>query len=48
LNKQIAAELAISEATVKIHRGRLMEKLRAESVADLVRLTEKAGIEPVE
>ena len=48
LNKQIAAELAISEATVKIHRGRLMEKLRVESVADLVRLTEKAGIEPVE
>jgi FixJ family two-component response regulator len=48
LNKQIAAELAISEATVKIHRGRLMEKLCVESVADLVRLTEKAGIKPVE
>lgn len=46
LNKQIAAELAIAEATVKIHRGRLMEKLCVESVADLVRLAEKAGIKP--
>jgi FixJ family two-component response regulator len=48
LNKQIATKLAISEATVKIHRGRIMEKLNAESVADLVRLAEKAGIEPLE
>ena len=48
LNKQIAAKLAIAEATVKIHRGRIMEKLCAESVADLVRLAEKAGIEPSE
>ena len=46
LNKQIAAKLGIAEITVKIHRGRIMEKLCAESVADLVRLAEKAGIEP--
>ena len=45
LNKQIAAKLAIAEATVKIHRGRIMEKLCADSIADLVRLAEKAGIE---
>ncbi|MGZ6221829.1 MAG: response regulator transcription factor [Syntrophales bacterium] len=48
LNKQIAAKLGIAEPTVKIHRGRIMEKLCAESVADLVRLVEKAGIEPSE
>ena len=46
LNKQIAAELGISEETVKIHRGRVMQKLGIVSVADLVRLCEKAGIEP--
>jgi FixJ family two-component response regulator len=48
LNKQVAAKLAIAEVTVKIHRGRIMEKLCAASVADLVRLAEKAGIEPFE
>ena len=46
LNKQIAAKFGIAEATVKIHRGRIMEKLRAESVADLVRLAGKADIKP--
>ena len=46
LNKQIAAELGISDETVKIHRGRVMQKLGIVSVADLVRLCEKAGIEP--
>jgi two-component system, LuxR family, response regulator FixJ len=45
LNKQIAAQLGIAEPTVKIHRGRIMEKLCADSVADLVRLAGKAGIE---
>ena len=45
LNKQIAAELAISEETVKIHRSRVMKKLAVVSIADLVRLCEKAGIE---
>ena len=46
LNKQIAFKLSIAEKTVKVHRGRIMEKLGVESVADLVRLAEKAGIEP--
>ena len=48
LNKQIAADLVIAEDTVKKHRGRLMEKLCVASVADLVRLAEKAGIKPIE
>jgi len=39
LNKQIAAELNIAEKTVKFHRGRLMAKMKARSVADLVRIT---------
>lgn len=46
LNKQIAFELDISEETVKIHRGRVMQKLGIVSVAELVRLCEKAGIAP--
>ena len=46
LNKQIAGKLGIAEITVKIHRGRIMQKLSAGSVADLVRLAEKAGIGP--
>jgi FixJ family two-component response regulator len=41
LNKQIAYDLRISEKTVKVHRGRVMEKMQASSVADLVRMTEK-------
>jgi FixJ family two-component response regulator len=41
-NKRIAAELGISEKTTKVHRGRVMHKLGAESVVDLVRLAEKA------
>ena len=43
LNKQIAAELGISEKTVKFHRGRVMEKTQAGSVAELVRQAEKLG-----
>ena len=46
LNKQIAGKLGIAEVTVKIHRGRIMKKLGAGSVADLIRLAEKAGIKP--
>ncbi len=46
LNKQIASELGISEETVKIHRGRVMQKMGIVSVAELVRLCEKAGILP--
>jgi FixJ family two-component response regulator len=44
LNKQIAAELNIAERTVKIHRGRVMEKLGAHSVPDLVRMARKTGV----
>jgi len=46
LNKQIAGRLEISEETVKIHRARVMQKLGVDSVAELVRLCEKAGIPP--
>jgi FixJ family two-component response regulator len=46
LNKQIAGQLEISEETVKIHRARVMQKLDVVSVAELVRLCEKAGIPP--
>ena len=48
LNKQIAADLGISEETVKVHRGRVMHKLGVVSVAELVRICEKAGIAPAE
>jgi FixJ family two-component response regulator len=44
LNKQIAAEIGNTEATVKVHRSQLMRKMGAESVADLVRMAEKIGI----
>jgi FixJ family two-component response regulator len=44
LNKQIAGDLGTVEKTVKVHRGRLMNKLGVRSVADLVRLAEKAGV----
>ena len=44
LNKQIAAELKITEFTVKIHRGHVMRKMRADSLADLVRMAENLGI----
>ncbi|HSL48188.1 MAG TPA: response regulator [Candidatus Deferrimicrobiaceae bacterium] len=44
LNKQIAAALGIGEKTVKVHRARVMEKMRAGSVAELVRLADEAGV----
>jgi FixJ family two-component response regulator len=47
LNKQIAGELGTVEKTVKVHRGRVMEKMKAASLADLVRLAQRAGIRPV-
>ena len=43
LNKQIATELNISEFTVKIHRGHVMRKMHAGSLADLVRMAERLG-----
>jgi len=44
LNKQVAAELCINEGTVKVHRGQVMQKMRAASLADLVRMSDKLGI----
>lgn len=44
LNKQIACDLGASEKTIKVHRGRVMRKMGVESVAELVRLAEKAGV----
>jgi FixJ family two-component response regulator len=44
LNKQIALELGTTERTVKAHRGQMVLKMRAESVADLVRMADKLGI----
>ena len=46
LNKQVAAELGVEEKTVKVHRGRVMQKLGVNSVAELVRLVEKAMVPP--
>ena len=46
LNKQIAAELGTSEITVKVHRGQVMRKMQADSVADLVRMAGKLGVMP--
>lgn len=44
LNKQIAGDLGIAEKTIKVHRGRVMHKMRADSVADLVRMVEKLDL----
>ena len=44
MNKQIAAKMGITEPTVKIHRGRVMQKMRAKSLANLVLIAERLGI----
>ncbi|MEA2780364.1 MAG: hypothetical protein QOK29_1908 [Rhodospirillaceae bacterium] len=44
LNKQIAAEIGLSEATVKAHRGQVMRKMGAKSLAELVRMVDKLGL----
>ncbi len=46
LNKQVGAELGVAEKTVKVHRGRLMQKVGVASVAELVRLVQKAEVRP--
>ncbi len=48
LNKQVGAELGISEITVKAHRGRVMQKMQADSLPELVRMTAKLRPTPVE
>jgi FixJ family two-component response regulator len=44
LNKQVAGDLGITEATVKMHRARVIAKMKAQSIAELARLTERCGI----
>ncbi|WP_334183423.1 response regulator transcription factor [Novosphingobium sp.] len=44
MNKQVAARLDLSEITVKIHRGNVMRKMAAQSLADLVRMAEQLGV----
>jgi FixJ family two-component response regulator len=46
LNKQIASEIGASEATVKVHRGHVMQKMHAGSVVDLVRMADKLKLSP--
>lgn len=46
MNKQVAAELGLSEVTVKIYRGQVMRKMQAQSLADLVRMAEGLGLSP--
>jgi FixJ family two-component response regulator len=46
MNKQVAGKIGLSEITVKVHRGRIMRKMGANSLADLVRMGEALGIRP--
>ncbi len=45
-NKQVAAQLALSEMTVKVHRSQIMRKMRAKSLVDLVRMADTLGVSP--
>jgi FixJ family two-component response regulator len=44
LNKQVAAEIGVTEITVKVHRGNVTRKMGAKSLADLVRMADMLGI----
>jgi FixJ family two-component response regulator len=46
LNKQIAADLGVSEITVKVHRGQVMRKMRASSLPDLARMADQSQLTP--
>ena len=46
MNKQIAAEIGVSEVTVKVHRGNVMRKMGAKSIAELVRMADALGVRP--
>ena len=46
LNKQIAADLGVSEITVKVHRGQVMRKMRASSLPDLARMADQLQLAP--
>jgi FixJ family two-component response regulator len=46
MNKQVAGKIGLSEITVKVHRGRIMQKMGARTLADLVRMAEALGIGP--
>lgn len=48
MSKQIAAQVGLSEITVKVHRSHLMKKMGAKSVADLVRMADALGVKPGE
>jgi len=47
MNKQIAGEMGISMITVKVHRGNVMQKMRAKSLAELVRMADTLGLQNV-
>ena len=44
MNKQIAADIDLSEVTVKLHRGNVMHKMRAKSLAELVRMADRLAL----
>ena len=46
LNKQVGLQLGISEITVKAHRGKMMQKMKADSLADLVKIAVRLGLAP--